>query len=233
MLDADGRGWTRNCGRARRVWAMSTEVLKANAPGAMERALEVLRRGGVVAMPTDTVYGIGVDGFDAAAVEKLYIAKDRPANKAIMLLLGDEEDMAKAAASISSTARRLAERFWPGGLTLVVRGRAELPRNLCAENGTIGLRLPDSDVVRNLVRRFGRPLAVTSANLSGGVNSQTAEMVLADLDGRIDLILDGGATPTSVPSTVLDCTVEPPRVLREGAIGIGQIESELGLELAD
>ncbi|MCC7161719.1 MAG: threonylcarbamoyl-AMP synthase [Anaerolineae bacterium] len=212
---------------------MSTEVLKANAPGAMERALEVLRRGGVVAMPTDTVYGIGVDGFDAAAVEKLYIAKDRPANKAIMLLLGDEEDMAKAAASISSTARRLAERFWPGGLTLVVRGRAELPRNLCAENGTIGLRLPDSDVVRNLVRRFGRPLAVTSANLSGGVNSQTAEMVLADLDGRIDLILDGGATPTSVPSTVLDCTVEPPRVLREGAIGIGQIESELGLELAD
>ncbi len=169
---------------------MSTEVLKANAPGAMERALEVLRRGGVVAMPTDTVYGIGVDGFDAAAVEKLYIAKDRPANKAIMLLLGDEEDMA-------------------------------------------GLRLPDSDVVRNLVRRFGRPLAVTSANLSGGVNSQTAEMVLADLDGRIDLILDGGATPTSVPSTVLDCTVEPPRVLREGAIGIGQIESELGLELAD
>lgn len=210
---------------------IKTEILKADADGALERALEVLRRGGVVAMPTDTVYGIGVDGYDAEAVEKLYIAKDRPAHKAIMLLLGDDTDIDKAALYISPTARRLAERFWPGGLTLVVMGRSELPRNLCAENGTIGLRLPDSEVVRNLVRGFGRPLAVTSANRSGGANPQSAEMVLADLDARIDLILDGGATLQSVASTVLDCTVEPPRVLREGAIQLREIESVLGLAL--
>lgn len=210
---------------------MKTEILKTDDVGTVERALEVLRGGGVVAMPTDTVYGIGVDGFDAAAVDKLFAAKDRPAHKAIMLLLGDYEDMEKAAAFVSPTAHRLAERFWPGGLTLVVMGRAELPRNLCAENGTIGLRLPNSEVVRDLVRGFGRPLAVTSANRSGGANPQTAQMVLTDLDGRIDLILDGGRTPQSVASTVLDCTVEPPRVLREGAIKVREIERELGLAL--
>lgn len=210
---------------------MKTEILQVNADGALERALEVLRRGGVVAMPTDTVYGIGVDGFDAEAVERLYIAKDRPAHKAIMLLLGDYTDIYKAAPDISPTARRLAERFWPGGLTLVVVGRQELPRNLCAEEGTIGLRLPNSEVVRNLVRGFGRPLAVTSANRSGGANPQTAEMVLAALNERIDLILDGGATPQSKASTVLDCTVDPPRVLREGAIPVRVIENALGVTL--
>lgn len=212
--------------------AMKTEILKANADGALERALEILRRGGVVAMPTDTVYGIGADGFDAAAIDKLFVAKDRPANKAIMLLLGDEGDVEKTAATVTPTARRLARTFWPGGLTLVVQGREELPRNLCAENGTIGLRLPNSEVVRNLVRGFGRPLAVTSANRSGGANPQTAQMVLADLDGRIDLILDGGMTPQSVASTVLDCTVEPPRVLREGAIKVSEIENALGVKIA-
>lgn len=213
-------------------WRLVTETIKADAEGAIERALDVLRRGGVVAMPTDTVYGIGADGFDAAAIDKLFVAKDRPANKAIMLLLGDETDIEKAAGFVSPTARRLAETFWPGGLTLIVTGRDELPRNLCAENGTIGLRLPNSTVVRRLVRGFGRPLAVTSANRSGGANPQTAEMVLTALDGRIDLILDGGPTPQNVPSTILDCTIEPPRVLREGAIQVTKIENALGIKFA-
>src|SRR5690349_15383090 len=135
-----------------------------------------------------------------------------------MLLLGDYEDLVKATAYISPTAERLAQRFWPGGLTLVVQARADIPSNLTADTHTIGVRLPDSDIVRDLVRAFGSPLAATSANLSGGANPRTTQDVLSALDGRIALVLDGGATPGSVASTVLDCTVEPPRVLRAGAI---------------
>src|SRR5262249_40437031 len=161
-------------------------------------------------IPTDTVYGIAADGYNAAAVEKLFIAKDRPSSKAIMLLVGDDSDLDKAASYVSPPARRLAEHFWPGGLTLVVGAREELPSNLCADTHTIGVRLPDSDLVRELVRALGRPIAATSANLSGGANPRTAQDVLHDLDGRIALVLDGGATPGNVASTVLDCTVEPP-----------------------
>lgn len=149
-----------------------------------------------------------------------------------MLLIGNYSDLEKIATYVSPTARRLAQHFWPGGLTLVVNARNELPANLRAEANTIGVRLPDSVLVRELVRAFGRPLAATSANRSGGANPRTAQEVLNDLDGRIALILDGGATPGNVPSTVLDCTVEPPRVLRAGAIAANEIERVLGFALA-
>ncbi len=212
---------------------METIVLRADAPNAMQRALEWIQRGEVIALPTDTVYGIAADGFDAGAVEKLFIAKDRPSSKAIMLLIGDYADLERAAAYVSPYAQRLAQRFWPGGLTLVVNARAELPPNLCAETNTIGVRLPDAPLVRELVRAFGRPLAATSANRSGGANPRTAQDVLNDLGGRIALVLDGGATPGNVPSTVLDCTVEPPRVLRAGAISLETLQEFLGEPLQD
>jgi L-threonylcarbamoyladenylate synthase len=207
---------------------MKTEILRADAPNALAYVLELLRKGEVVAIPTDTVYGVAADGFNADAVEKLFVVKDRPSHKAIMLLLGEYEDMEKVASHISPTAQRLAQRFWPGGLTLVVHAREELPVNLRAQSNTIGVRLPDSDVVRELVRAMGRPLAATSANLSGGVNPRTAQDVLDALGGRIAMILDGGATPGNVASTVVDCTVEPPRLLRAGAIGADEIEKALG-----
>lgn len=210
---------------------MKTEILRADAPNALETVLALLRRGELVAIPTDTVYGVAADGFQPEAVEKLFVAKDRPSHKAIMLLLGEYEDMEKVAAYTSPTAQRLAQRFWPGGLTLVVNAREELPANLRAQTNTIGVRLPDSDVVRDLVRRLGRPLAATSANLSGGANPRTAEDVMEALGGRIALILDGGATPGKVASTVLDCTVEPPRVLRAGAIAVEEIEGVPGVIL--
>lgn len=211
---------------------MQTLVLPITDSTAISHALELLRRGEVIALPTDTVYGIATDGFNADAIEKLFIAKDRPSHKAIMLLLGDYSDLEKIATFISPSAQRLAEHFWPGGLTLVVNARAELPANLRADTNTIGARLPASDLVRELVRGLGRPLAATSANRSGGANPRTAQDVLNDLDGKIAMILDGGATPGKLASTVLDCTIEPPRVLRVGAIGVNEIEDILGVTLA-
>lgn len=210
---------------------MKTELISTDSPKALARAVELLHAGEVVAIPTDTVYGVAADGFSPAAIEKLFVAKDRPSHKAIMLLIGDYADLEKATAFISPTAQRLAQRFWPGGLTLVVKARADIPANLTADTGTIGVRLPDSALVRELVRAFGNPLAATSANLSGGENPRTAQDVLSSLDGRIALVLDGGATAGKVASTVLDCTVEPPRVLRAGAIPTGEIEQLLGISL--
>lgn len=211
---------------------MKTEILSANDSAAIARALEFLRAGEIVALPTDTVYGIMADGYNADAIEKLFIAKERPSHKAIQLLIADVSDLGRVSIFISPTARALAEKFWPGGLTLVVQARTDLPKNLRADTNTIGVRLPDAPLVRALARALGRPLAATSANRSGGANPRTAQAVLNDLDGRIGFILDGGATPGNIASTVLDCTVEPPRVLRQGAISFAEIEKVVGVSLA-
>lgn len=233
-----GGGWVPNPGNF--LWQrrgglkkdrVKTEVMRVGDVGAFERAIELLQRGEVVAVPTDTVYGIAADGLNAEAVEKLYVAKDRPPHKAIVLLIGDYADLENTAKYVSPTAQRLAQHFWPGGLTLVVEAQEGLPANLRAETNTIGVRLPNSEVVRTLARRLGRPLATTSANRSGGANPRSAADVLQDLDGRIALVLDGGMTPGNVASTVLDCIVEPPRVLRAGAIEVAEIEEALGLPL--
>jgi L-threonylcarbamoyladenylate synthase len=206
-------------------------VLRADAPNAIARALDLLNRGEVVALPTDTVYGIAADGFNADAVEKLFLVKDRPSHKAIMLLIGEYADLERVATYVSPTAQRLALRFWPGGLTLVVNASDSLPANLRAQTNTIGVRLPDAYLVRELARALGRPLAATSANLSGGANPRTADDVVAGLGERIALVLDGGATPGNLPSTVLDCTIDPPRVLRAGAIPSDEIGRALGITL--
>jgi|SRR5581483_9452857 L-threonylcarbamoyladenylate synthase len=208
---------------------MITEILPADAPNAIQRALELIQRGEVVALPTDTVYGIMTDGSNADAIEKLFIAKDRPAHKAIQLLIADASDLERVAVQVTPAARVLAEKFFPGGLTLVVPARADLPKNLRAETDTVGVRLPDAPLVRALARALGRPLAATSANRSGGVNPRTAQDVLNDLGGRIPLILDGGATPDNVASTVLDCTQAVPRVLRAGAIALDEIARVLNI----
>lgn len=210
---------------------MNTEILLADAPNAVQYALELIQRGEIVALPTDTVYGIMTDGYNADAIEKLFVAKERPSHKAIQLLVADFRDLERVATFVAPMARALAEKFWPGGLTLVVNAREDLPANLRADTNTVGVRLPDAPMVRELARALGRPLAATSANRSGGINPRTAQDVWNDLGGRIPLILDGGATPDNVPSTVLDCTQEPPRVLRAGAIPLAELERVLGVSL--
>jgi L-threonylcarbamoyladenylate synthase len=207
---------------------MKTKVLLASSPDALPSALEVLNSGGLVAFPTDTVYGVGALAFDGAVVESIYVAKGRPGEKAIPVLIGDPDDLVKVAREVPETAARLAARFWPGPLTLVVPKHPDLPEAVSAAP-TVGVRLPDHPVVRALLCAAG-PLAVTSANLSGQPSPSTAEEVLAQLGGRIALILDGGKTPGGVASTVVDCTGAEPQILRPGPIAQDELRSVLGLD---
>jgi len=192
---------------------------------ALEQALELLQQGELVAFPTDTVYGLGVMAFDAQAIDRLYQAKGREAGKAIAILVGEAEALQRVTAGMNEMAMRLAQRFWPGPLTLVVEGHPSLPANL-SPRPTVGVRMPDHPVALTLLRRAG-PLAVTSANLSGAPNANTAQEVLAQLGGRVALILDGGKTPGGLPSTVLDCTGPQPVILRLGPITLEQIYAVL------
>ncbi|MGB8213692.1 MAG: L-threonylcarbamoyladenylate synthase [Anaerolineales bacterium] len=208
---------------------MKTELLSAQDPNALLQALAVLRSGGLVAFPTDTVYGVGALVFDGAAVERIYAAKGRPVEKAIPVLLADPADLAKVTLQVPDTAGRLAARFWPGALTLVVPKHPCLPESVSA-TATVGVRVPDHAVARALLRAAG-PLAVTSANLSGQASPSTAQEVFTQLGGRIALILDGGKTPGGTPSTVVDCSGSEPHVLREGPIAEAEIRAVLGLDL--
>jgi len=204
---------------------MHTEILSASSVEAIPRALEILKAGGLVALPTDTVYGVGALAFDGKAVESIYAAKDRPVEKAIPVLIGDLGDAEKVGADIPDSARRLATRFWPGPLTILVPKRADLPESVSATQ-TVGVRVPDHEVARALLRAAG-PMAVTSANISGGQSPVTAEEVYKQLGGRIDLIIDGGKTPGGIPSTLVDCTAASLKVLREGPITLEALLSAL------
>jgi len=195
---------------------VKTHLLPADSPQALALAVETLRDGRPVAFPTDTVYGLGALAFEPRAVEALFVAKFRSIEKAIPVLMAETEELEKVALHVPEMARRLAARFWPGPLTLVVPKRPNLPTALSAKP-TVGVRVPDHPVARALLRLSG-PLAVTSANLSGQASPCTAEEVLAQLGGRIALILDGGRTPGGRPSTVVDCTVAEPLILRAGPI---------------
>lgn len=203
---------------------MKTLIVSAN-PEAIEQALNILNRGGLVAFPTDTVYGVGSLVFDGKAVESIYVAKDRPIEKAIPVLIADAADMEKVGIDIPDMAHQLAARFWPGPLTCVIPKQPTLPEAVSA-TATVGVRVPDHEVARTLLRAAG-PMAVTSANISGQPSPSTAEEVFAQLGGRIDLIIDGGKTPGGVPSTVVDCTSSEIKMLREGPITLEQIKTKL------
>jgi L-threonylcarbamoyladenylate synthase len=195
-------------------------------------AVGVLRAGGLVAMPTDTVYGVGVAMSAEDGLKRLFAAKDRPFDRAIVLLVADLEQ-AGSVGVLSPAARALASRFWPGGLTLVLAQvpGAGLPTDLTAGLSTIGVRVPDHESPRELARALG-PLPVTSANISGQPAPGDAEGVMAQLGARIDLILDGGPTRGGVPSTVVDCSGDLARILRVGAIdeaAIAAVLQEAGL----
>jgi L-threonylcarbamoyladenylate synthase len=200
---------------------MNTDILPADSPEAIRLALQILRAGGLVAFPTDTVYGLGALAFDGPAVEAIYAAKERPPEKAIPVLIGELDQLEKVAGALTLTAQKLAQRFWPGPLTLVVPKHPGLPEAVSAA-ATVGVRMPDHQAARAILRAAG-PLAVTSANRSGGTSPSTADEVLSQLGGRIPLILDGGPTPGGVASTVADCTGPAPLVLRAGPISLAQL----------
>jgi L-threonylcarbamoyladenylate synthase len=186
---------------------------------AIADAAAVLEAGGVVAFPTETFYGLGVAALDAAAVRRLFALKGRPESRPILVLVDDPARVDRVAL-LTGAARELIARHWPGALTLVLPARTSVPQELTAGTGTIGVRQSAHPVARALVAALGAPVTAPSANLTGGPPPSSAQEVLAVFDGRIDLILDGGPTPGGLPSTVLDVTVDPPRVLREGAVRV-------------
>ena len=201
---------------------MNTEILPISDPQSLGRALEILTGGGLVAFPTDTVYGLGALAYDGEAVSSIYTVKGRGLEKAIPVLIGEFGQIERVSSGVSRMVMRLAEEFWPGPLTLVVPRHPSIP-DAVSSMPTVGVRMPDLEVTRELLRLTG-PLAVTSANASGQGSPATAMGVEMQLTGKIPLILDGGATLGGIPSTVVDCTGPEPRLLREGPISFHQIQ---------
>lgn len=204
---------------------METEIRSAQDPQAISTAVARLQAGELVAFPTDTVYGLAASAFDSRGIDQLYAVKERDSLKAIAVLLSWPAELGLVAAAMTPIASRLAERFWPGPLTLVVPRHPGLPANI-STTATIGVRVPDHPVALAVLRLTG-PLAVTSANLSGKESASTAQEVLDQLGGRIPLILDGGRTPGGLPSTVVDCTGLAPVILRQGPVTTEELANAL------
>jgi len=200
-----------------------TNLISILAPGALERAGELLCQGNLIAFPTDTVYGLGAHGFLEKAVARLYSVKQRPAHLPIPLLLSEAREMDTTCTEIPAVAWAIAERFWPGGLSLVLHRSRTVPDAVTAGGPTVAVRVPDQSLVQDLCRQLGAPLAATSANVHGQPPPVTAGGVQAMLGGRISLLLDGGACPGGMASTVLDLTVWPPIILRAGPIRAEQL----------
>lgn len=197
---------------------MSAQIIPMSNRGALEEADRILADGGLVVLPTDTVYGVAADLARPAAIARLYFAKERPGEKPIPLLLAGPEDLARIAGDLGPGANRLVARFTPGGLTLVVAARRELPPELTGGRPTVAVRIPAHEWARRLIATRGGALPTTSANLSGqppALDARTAAAALAD---RVDLIVDGGPAPGGVASTVVDITGDRPAILRAGAI---------------
>ncbi|HEY7022543.1 MAG TPA: L-threonylcarbamoyladenylate synthase [Ktedonobacterales bacterium] len=190
---------------------------------AIARAAALLREGKLVAFPTETVYGLGADATNPDAVAAIFAAKERPTNDPLIVHIADLEQLASVVAETPPLALNLAERFWPGPLTLVLPRATTIPLNVTAGGPTVGVRMPASLVAQKLLRAAGVPVAAPSANRFMRTSPTTAAHVLADLDGRIDCVLDGGPCAVGVESTVLDLTTTPPRILRPGAVTLEEL----------
>jgi L-threonylcarbamoyladenylate synthase len=211
---------------------MDTEIFQVHPdhpePDGIARAAAVLRGGGLVAFPTETVYGLGANALDAAAVERIFVAKERPARNPLIVHVADIAAARSLAGAWRETAERLARRFWPGPLTLVVPTGKQIPSILTAGGATVALRVPAHPVPQALLQACALPIAAPSANRSSRLSPTRAQHVLRDLNGRIDMLLDAGPTAGGLESTILDVTVTPPRLLRPGLLTPAQLEEIIG-----
>ena len=209
----------------------STDIVKidplAPDPDSVDRAAEVLRGGGLVACPTETVYGLMADAHNADAVRRVFGAKGRPVGQPLPVQVARAEDIDGLCHAVPPAARRLIAAFFPGPLTLVMPRASSVSDIITGGTDTVGIRMPDYPVTLAVLRALGGPVVCPSANATGRRASITAADVRTDLDGQIDLILDGGPAPGGIASTVLDVTVSPARILREGAISRAALESFL------
>jgi len=195
---------------------------------AIRRAAEIVRKGGLVAFPTETVYGLGADALNPDAVLALFRAKERPLDNPPIIHVGDVRDVYRLARNVPREAEFLMERFWPGPLTLVFRRSEEVPETTVSSLETVAIRMPAHKVALTLIRESSCPIAAPSANLAGRPSPTTAQHVLEDLNGRIDAILDAGPTKIGVESTVLDMTVNPPMILRPGGVTYEELKEAIG-----
>jgi L-threonylcarbamoyladenylate synthase len=191
----------------------------------IERAVRILKNGGIVAFPTDTVYGLGANAFNEDAVLKVYEAKARPRESALTLLLADVSQIKLVAEDIPETAWKLAEHFMPGALTIVLNKSINVSNMITGEGKTVAVRVPNHPIPIALIKGLGTPITGTSANKSGEASPVTAEEVYKQLKRKVDLIIDGGKCPLGISSTVLDLTTNPPKIIREGTINRDQITS--------
>ena len=207
---------------------MQTILLSAADPKTPETAAGIIRSGGLVAIPTETVYGLGANGLDENAVKKIFEAKGRPQDNPLILHVAQPEQMELFCHDIPDSAYALARAFWPGPLTMILPAKAIVPRRTTAGLDTVGIRCPDSDVTRAIIRAAGVPIAAPSANISGKPSTTTAAHVLHDHNGRIDAIVDGGPCRVGVESTIVDLTGQRPRLLRPGGITPEQLTAVRG-----
>ena len=207
---------------------MNTQLLSALDDQTPAIAAELIRRGELVAIPTETVYGLGADGLNEAAVAKIFEAKGRPQDNPLILHIWDAEQMEQFCHDIPKVAYDLAKAFWPGPLTMVLPARDIVPKRTTGGLNTVALRCPDNAVTREIIRLSGVPIAAPSANLSGKPSTTTAQHVLHDHDGKIAAVVDGGPCRVGVESTIVDLTEDRPRLLRPGGITPEQLVSVLG-----
>ena len=207
---------------------MKTEILPASAPECAEKAAQIIKEGGLVAIPTETVYGLGADGLNPEAVAKIFETKGRPQDNPLILHIADASELENMCHAIPEAAYRLADAFWPGPLTMVLPARDIVPRRTTAGLSTVAVRCPDSEITRRIIRLSGVPIAAPSANISGKPSTTTAQHVFHDHQGKIPLIVDGGPCRVGVESTIVDLTETPPRLLRPGGITPEQLKEALG-----
>jgi L-threonylcarbamoyladenylate synthase len=207
---------------------MQTLRLDAADAASIPRAAEIIRSGGLVAFPTETVYGLGANALDAAAVRKIFAAKERPAWDPVIVHLASREMLSQVVTEVPVRFHVLADRFMPGPLTLLLQKHAQIPSEVTAGRQLVGIRIPAHETAQRLIASAGVPIAAPSANRFGRISPTTAEHVLADLDGRIDAVLDGGTTRVGLESTVLDLSTTPATILREGGVTREQLEAVIG-----
>ena len=206
---------------------MVTIIKKTNDERALKEAAEVLKKGGICAFPTDTVYGLGAVYTNDEAVKKIFAAKGRDEGKPLSILIADLSQASLLSDEISDDAHKLMEAFWPGALTVIVKKNASVSDIVSAGKDTVGIRMPACNETLELIRLAGAPLAAPSANLSGKRSSVSFEDVYEDLRGRIDMILDGGICPQGVSSTVVDISSGEIKILRKGAVTFEMIKAAL------
>ena len=197
--------------------------LSPDNPNNRSVASILLREGGIIAFPTDTVYGLGASVFNHAAVSMIFVIKNRSRDQGLPVLIASESQLPELASDVPDSAYALAERFWPGGLTLVVLRRPEVPVLVAGYSDTIAVRLPDHPCPQTLVQALGKPITGTSANRHNGPEPSSAAEVQRQLGNRLSMILDGGESPVPVPSTIVDTTQHPPKVVRIGGISLEQM----------